>query len=362
MEKLETTSTAFFYISKKLEEELVGGYINNLQEVELKFKEDKIDESVKGIKIKIHKKQTKELITTEKTLFLAKHKIPVLEKSKGISNFLKKKIYNQKIQEIKQDKNNRVIYFKLDQYYLIFEYFSNSNIILTDLDFIVITSKKQEFWKDRQIKAKRKYDFPSSIDIKEKDQKQLEKEIENKTKEEVIRYFVKTYNIYPWYLEEIFAKTEKIIPEIKKLYEYKNPIIKTIDHKDQKIIVVLENNQETEFFQEIENLYLYQETKTDEKKESKQMLKIKEILKHQIDTQKEYEEIMTTFQKEGEEIYSNFTLIDQINKQIQIARNKKIDITTIENKINEQLKKINPKISIKDIDLKNKTYKLKIEN
>lgn len=358
MEKLETTSTAFFYISKKLEEELVGGYINNLQEIELKFKEDKIDESVRGIKIKIHKKQTKELIATEKTLFLAKHKIPVLEKSKGICNFLKKKIYNQKIHEIKQDKNNRVIYFKLDQYYLIFEFFSNSNIILTDLDFIVITSKKQEFWKDREIKAKRKYDFPFSNDIKEKE----EKEIENKTKEEIIRYFVKNYNIYPWYLEEIYKKTEKILPEINKLYEYKNPKIKIIDHKDQKIIVVVENNKEKDFFLEIENLYLHQETKTEEKKESKQMLKIKEILKNQIETKKEYEEIMETFQKEGEQIYIYFTLIDQINTQIQIARNKKIDVPTIENKINEQLKKTNSKISIKEIDLKNKTYKLKIEN
>jgi hypothetical protein len=58
MEKLETTSTAFFYISKELEKELCGGYINNIQELELGYKEDLLDEQISAIKIKyINNKQ-----------------------------------------------------------------------------------------------------------------------------------------------------------------------------------------------------------------------------------------------------------------------------------------------------------------
>ncbi len=368
MEKLETTSTAFFYISKELEKELCGGYINNIQELELGYKEDLLDEQISAIKIKIHKQQTKELIITEKTLFLSEHKMPVLEKTKGLCVFLKKKLYNQKIQEIKQDKNNRVLYFKLDKYYLIFEFFSKSNIILTDLDFVVITSKKQEIWKDREIKTKRKYDFPQTKEITDENSDEILTEIKDKKKEDIIRHLIKEYNLHPWYIEQIYLEKENIsqkelIEKIKQIYDYTYTKIKTIDNKDQKIIVCEKSETETDFFKVIEELYLHKNTEeTIESKESKQMLKIKNILDTQLETKTEYEKIMSDFEKEGEMIYSYFTLIDQINNQIQIARSKKIDVEIIENKINEYLKKDYPNLSITNIDLKNKTYKLKKEN
>lgn len=357
MKKLEVTSTAFFYIVKELQEEVLGGYINNLQLVN--------QEDNNLIKIKIHKKKTKELIVSPNILFLTELAYPVNPESGGLIKCLKKKLYNQKIQEIKQDKNNRVVYFKLDDYYLVFEFFSNSNIILTDLDFKVITSKQKEEWKDRIIKKNEIYSFPQGKEIVKKTEKELLDEIKDKDLKATISYFVKEYNIYPGYINK--EKTQKeIVKKIKGIYDCETPALVLEKGRNEDEILVLvaigkEKQEPFDFFKIISET-LAEKLKTEETvTEKKSKNKNVSILESQIKTRKEYEKIANDLQKEGEKIYEYFQIIENINEQIRLARNKKIAPDVIIKKLNEYFSKNQKELSIKSIDTKERSYVLEIK-
>ena len=88
-----------------------------------------------------------------------------------------------------------MICFELDSFNLIFEFFAKSNIILTDKEFKIITSKQKEEWKDRTIKKFEIYKFPEGKDITQINEKDI---IENE-KKEIIREITKKYQIAPYY-------------------------------------------------------------------------------------------------------------------------------------------------------------------
>jgi predicted ribosome quality control (RQC) complex YloA/Tae2 family protein len=358
MKKLEVTSAAFFYIVKELQAEVAGGYINNIQLVN--------HEDNNLIKIKIHKTKTKELIVSPQILFLTELAYLVNPESGGLIKFLKKKLYNQKIQEIKQNKNNRVVYFKLDDYYLIFEFFSNSNIILTDLEFKIITSKQKEEWKDRIIKKNEKYFFPKGKDLSEKTQKELLEEIKDKDLKATISYFVKEYNIYSGYINK--EKTQKdIIKKIKELYDYKNPIfaLENGNTENELLVLVAEGKEKQnafEFFKIISET-IAEKLKTEETKtEIKSKNKNVSIFDSQIKTRKEYEKIASELQLEGEKIYEYFQIIEKVNEQIRLAREKKVAPEEIIKKLNDYFSKNQKELSIKSIDTKERSYVLEIKD
>ncbi|MFH0906112.1 MAG: hypothetical protein V1824_02135, partial [archaeon] len=190
------TSSAFFYIIKDIKEEIINGYINNVQNIDSEI-----------LKIKIHNKRAIELIITDKFALIANKKIPVTTAGK-IANFLKTKIYNQRIKDVFQDKNNKVLVIKLDSYYLIFEFFSKSNIILTDLEFNVIIARMYETWKDRIIKPKQKYQFPFGKDIKTESFEDFSESIKDITTEKLIPFIIREYNIYPKTADYLIKKSK----------------------------------------------------------------------------------------------------------------------------------------------------------
>jgi predicted ribosome quality control (RQC) complex YloA/Tae2 family protein len=356
MKRLDVTSTAFFYIVKVLNSELLGGYINNIQLVNY--------ETNDIIKLKIHKTKTKELIITPNALFITDRVLPVNSESGGLLKFLKKRLYNQKIQEIKQDKNNRLVFFKLDKYYLIFEFFSNSNIILTDLEFNVITSKQKEEWKDRIIKKGEKYVFPRGQEIDLENLKKIELEIKELDLKKTISYLVKEYNIYPEYIKNFKTKGE-IIKEIKKLYSLKNAIMVVAPGKTENELIglVKENNESVSafaFFKEIINNYAMftaEETSAEKKSKKKQI----SIIESQIQTRKEYENIAKNLEIEAQTIYQYFQIIEKINEQIKIAREKKIPNVEILKKINSYFSSNQKELKIKSINTKEQSYILEIK-
>lgn len=357
MKKLEVISTAFFYIVRELQDELVGGYINNLQLVN---HEDK-----NLIKIKIHKKKTKELIVTPNILFLTELIYPVNPDSGGLIKFLKKKLYNQRIQEIKQDKNNRVVFFKLDDYYLIFEFFSNSNIILTDLEFKVVTSKQKEEWKDRIIKKHEIYSFPQGKEITNKTEKELLEEIKDKDLKATISYFVKEYNIYSGYINQ--EKTQKeIVKKINEIYNYEAPAfsLEKGRNEDESLVLIIDGKEKQEplsFFKLISETFAEKLIAAETTAEKKSKNKNQSILESQMQTRKEYEKIANELQIQGEKIYEYFQIIESVNQQIRIARDKKIAPEEIVKKLNDYFSKNKKELSIKSIDTKERSYILEIK-
>lgn len=353
MKEIEITSPSLYYIVEKLKGEFIGGYINSVQ---------LIDSEEPLFKFKIHKQKTKELIISLKTVFVCEHVLPVNPSSSGLIKFLKKKLDNQRIQDIYQDKNNRVICLRLDDYNLIFEFFSNSNIILTDLEFNIITSKQKEEWKDRIIKKNEKYLFPYNKDIKTIELKQLEEETKDFDLKQTIGFLVKEYNTYPGYIN---ANNKKdAILQLKKIYTFKNPVLYLEEKNDKDIIVVKENDKEIdllEFFEPISKHYIENIKLDNTKEETTKTKKQTSILDSQLKTKEEYLEIASKLQKEGESIYAYFQTIDIINEQIRIARDKKISEVEIIDKLNSYFSKNHKELSIKNIDLKNKTYILEIK-
>jgi len=347
--KIELTSTAFYYISKQLESELLLGYINNVQTIN------------KDVwKIKIHKGKTKQLIVTPEMCLLTTLELPVGEIG-GFEKYLKKKLYNQRIHEIKQNKNNRLIYFKLDKYYLIFEFFSSSNIILTDLEYKIITSKQKEEWKDRTIQKGETYIFPFGKDLKETKKLELYEEIKSLNLKEQIILLTKKYNIAPMESKKIISENKKeTIDKLYEIYNFKNPTITLEEQKEKKIVFSVKENKEMQenIFKELETKYFenFKEKKVEQKSTKKD--KILKIIKEQENTKKEYEIKVNSLEKEGEFIYSYFNVVEAINKDIQTALLKKIPTKEIITKINQNLLKKNHPFEINNIDQKNKTYKI----
>lgn len=343
MTDFQVTSTVFHYIVKKLNEELCLGYINNVQTV---------DKNV--WKIKIHKKKTKELIITPFVCFIPKTFFPVSE-ILGFEKYLKKKLYNQRIKEIYQHKNNKVICFKLDKYNLIFEFFSKSNIILTDLDLKIITSKQKEEWKDRIIKKNETYVFPKTEDIKEQKKENIEKEINGLDMIDKIRFFSKKYNIAPIEINNAFNKGDGV-ENIFKNYNLKEPKV-NLFKKEDKLTYYLSNKGE-EIFDCFEDIYKNKYEEIEIVKENTKKEKSKTILDMQENKKKEILTKIKQFEKEGEFVYENFSLIENINKQISLAIDKKITDKEIITKINDYFIKNNINLKITSINRKNKSYEI----
>jgi predicted ribosome quality control (RQC) complex YloA/Tae2 family protein len=302
--------------------------------------------------IKIHKKESKNFIVSEDICFLSEYKFP-LDTIEGFEKYLKKKLDNQKIHQISQNENNRLIYFKLDKFYLIFEFFSKSNIILTDLDFKIITSKQKEEWKDRIIAKDEIYKFPDSTQIQNY-KKDINKEITDLSKPELIKYFSKKFNIAPVELNKLEEITVKNILEI---YEIKNPILEI--QKNNYVLVKEKKN--TNLFYEIEEHYLKKYSQKITKKEDKKITKAKKILTEQEKYKKELLNKIKILKQEGDNVYLYFTKIDQINNSINKALEKEVPIKTIIEKINKVLKDNKNSLEIKKIDRKSKSYILYIK-
>jgi len=356
---MDVTSTCFYYISQILENELVGGYINNVQNI-----------NDQTLKIKIHKKQTKQLIITKELCFLSNEFLST-EASGGFIKFLKKKLYNQKIQDVKRDKDNRLLYFVLDKYILIVEFFSKSNIILTDKDFKIISARENETWKDRVIKKNEIYKFPAGKDITETDDAKLKEDLQQITdtnkkldKKNIISFFVKEYNLHPVLLENLWLNTEPdltiitIVKKIRELYLIKNPKLYIIPTMKKTVSVFESKNpiNASDFFSEIIPEYNNLIETKDAKITISKLTKITQILHSQENAREEFIARANLQDIEGAFIYAHFTIIDKINRQINLAIAKKIPVDEITNAINIYFKNKNIDIFIKKIDLKTKKY------
>lgn len=78
---------------------------------------------------------------------------------------LRKYINNSFIRAVYQKDAERVVVFELEKekkYYFIIELFSKGNVILTDGDYEIITVLERQIWKDRVVKPKVKYIFPTA--------------------------------------------------------------------------------------------------------------------------------------------------------------------------------------------------------
>jgi len=152
----------------------------------------------------------------------------------GFCMQLRKYINNSIIRAVYQKDAERIVVFELEKerkYYFIMELFSKGNIILTDEKYQIISVLEWQIWKDRTVKPKEKYLFPTSdINWKQLNEKKL-KEILSKSEKKSLAVCLATeIGLGGLYSEEICKRSnldKKSLPNEVSDKEIKL-IIKTI--------------------------------------------------------------------------------------------------------------------------------------
>ncbi len=110
------------------------------------------------------------LIQPGERIHLTNYKIEAPSTASQITMLLRKKLKGKKLLDIYQHDNDRVIVLEFQDYFLILEFFSHGNFVLTDKDYSILFTFRKEAWKDRELKKGAKYKFPAnlkSIQLKE---------------------------------------------------------------------------------------------------------------------------------------------------------------------------------------------------
>jgi len=82
----------------------------------------------------------------------------------GFCMLLRKYLSNAFIKSITQKSSERILIFEFEKneiFYLIIELFSKGNIVLTNKEMMIIGSLDRQIWKDRIVKSKEEYIFPT---------------------------------------------------------------------------------------------------------------------------------------------------------------------------------------------------------
>lgn len=119
------------------------------------------------------------LIQPGKRIHLTSYKIEAPSTASQITMLLRKKLKGKKLIDVYQHSSDRVIVFEFNEFFLIIEFFSHGNFVLTDKDYNILFTFRKEAWKDREFKKGVKYKFPANLK-----QKQLKEDYSPVTKQE----------------------------------------------------------------------------------------------------------------------------------------------------------------------------------
>lgn len=100
------------------------------------------------------------LYADKSKIFLTEYKGLAPPQPPNFCMFLRKHLIGQRIKDIRQHDFDRVLEIHTDDSILIFELFSDGNVILCDSSYKIIMPLEIQNWKDRQIRPKLPYAYP----------------------------------------------------------------------------------------------------------------------------------------------------------------------------------------------------------
>lgn len=288
-----------------------------------------------------------------KLIYFATSKTGIPEKPPGFCVYLRKRLKNARLREIKQVGFERVIEILLEtkdqKYKLIIESFSTGNIILCDESNTILSPLERQEWKDRSIRSKEIYKLPArEHKILEINQQDLKSILIKSDKESLVKSLAIEFSLGGTYAEEVCAlsKVDKNLKpnqlsdkEIEDIFKaitiilnadaspqiiFKDdapkditPIQLTI-YKDFKSLPADSFNSALDSIltKKAEN----EELKHTEKKGQTKLNKIEKMIKEQQYRIDGLEVSADENQKKGEMIYENYPLADQILKTISEKR------------------------------------------
>ena len=326
---------------------------------------------------------TKILRVTGKLIYFTEKK-PSIKEPPGFCMFLRKQLDNSRLKQIKQKESERIIEFLFETKNgirkLIVELFGGGNLLILDEDDVILSASHYEKYKDRNVLAKLRYDYPKMkynlFDLKLKDLKEL---FEKTEKENLVKCLAVELGFGGVYSEEVclLSKVDKnekpgnlkgkeineILLIIKRLIDKK--INSVIAYKDKEAVDVLPFSLEfykdwevKKFgsFNEALDYYFSHEFK-EEKKEKTAYEKKLEKLERIIHEQKQMMSGMKKSEKVNREraelIYNNYQLVTEVLDEINKAK-KKYSWEEIKEKLKGHK-------LIKDVDVKEKNVVVEVK-
>ncbi len=264
---MELDSAQARQIAQELDMLLGGAHLNKVQELEKNC-----------LKIKLHTKQgTKELVIAPNAVYLTRYRLKAKENPGGFGAYLKKQLYNKRIEKVWQHSVDRIIVIEFKEHYLVCELFGQGNTILCSKDWSIMQPLRREEWKGRKLWKGEKYSFPQNL------AKEKEKELEEKISK---------------------AKPNPMLME------------KTDEHFSES----MEKNEE------------------EEKKVERRKKGLEHSRKQQEEAKKKFQEQAEKNKKKGEKIYENYSEIKEILETVKEARKKGYSEKEIEKRLLEARK------------------------
>ncbi len=376
---MEITNLTLAYQILEIEGIIEGAFVKNVQEVG------------EGIfKFRLNTRQgMKNLIVNPSVLYLTEYKIQAKQDCHGFSAFLKKYLKNKKILSIKQHGFDRIAVLEFEEFFLILEFFHESNIILADRDYRILNSLKWRQWKDRTVRRGELYKFPPS---RGKNPEKITfsefKEFFNLSSDDCIRTLIKAVNIAPVFAEEILFELgiEKTKPakglgekHLRNIYsamkEYYSNISKqnlqpvlTKSHllpfKLQSIKVsqaaVASLNEATDDFYSKEFLQKGEMATLEEKE--KEISKLQFNLEQLNEAKKRFEKQVRGNKRKAELIYSHFDELQELINSLKQAEAKGAGKKDVMYKLKTAAEKGNKAAKLfSDLDLKRKELTVELK-
>ncbi|MHA1408996.1 MAG: ribosome rescue protein RqcH [Candidatus Odinarchaeia archaeon] len=338
----------------ELSERLMGSWLNNIYQVNniflFKFR------TMNGENFTLLVEPGKRIHLTKFIRDKPKTPSPIVMSLRG-------KIKRTRVSEIKQYDLDRLLYITLvkadEKFTLIFELFSEGNLLLLDDKNRILYATKYRKMRTRDVLPKREYTFPPKRgkNIRELTVEDL-KEILSQSTKDLIRSIVLGVSISGEYAEEVLIRAE-LQPNMKptelnnkQIEDIFNNLIKMLDDvygnkleprvildKDGAMITVIPfkfkkyedfNYKKFKTFNEALDFYFSSlESKTlstiSDKKTDVKFDKLNRIKAEQEKSIKEFREKIKTNKEYGELIYANYHLVDELLKTIQDAKKRNFE-------------------------------------
>lgn len=341
MKKKELTSIEIRFLVKELQE-IVDGKI------------DQVYQPTKNeIIIQLHipnagKKLLKILLPS--FIYTTSKKYDMPKKISAFITFLREKISNGRIREIKQIENERIIEIRIEKdkkYSLLIELFGKGNIILCQQE-IILTALSIQKWKDREIQRGQKYISPASK-YNLFGRESLAEAIHD-SEETISKTLAVKLRMGKIYAEEIClaaeidklnkkisrTETEKIYSEVQRLVN--RPLQPMIVYNGQEVLDIVPIKLKVYFKKELKEYKTYndalatildKQTETSQKTQAMQKFTQKlERIETKIHKQKEtlvkLETEAEESQRKGELIYEHYQEIQ--GKLAKTGRHQKIRV------------------------------------
>ncbi|NIP40604.1 MAG: DUF814 domain-containing protein [Candidatus Aenigmarchaeota archaeon] len=160
MEKSEITSLDLRFLARELKDSLVNGIFRKIYQYKLSLEGKTSHQFL--LEVFVPNKGSRFLYVDKNKIFLTTYKKPAPMEPPNFCLFLRKHLNNKKIIQIGQQGFDRVLEIRTNENILIFELFSDGNVILCDNEYNIIMPLYIQKWKDRDIKPKIKYKHPPS--------------------------------------------------------------------------------------------------------------------------------------------------------------------------------------------------------